>query len=255
MEDNQEVLKNPRRLKGKSRTDSIGVDNRETGRRKFVKAMIPFLVRLLLKLDISGEQNIPASGGLIIATNHMSRIDTGILLLNPVRNDMAALVADKYKKHAFINFLVESMPHIWIDRSRADFSAFNAAVDYLKQGGTLGIAPEGTRSKVQSLIEGKSGTAMIAMRAGVPIVPVGITGSEAFRSGWGKLQRSPIAASYGPAFHLPPMGEESRSEYMQRCTDEIMCRIALQLPEKYHGVYASHPRLKELQAQQLEQGG
>ena len=217
-------------------------------RRKFVFWLIATLARILVRFENKGLEHIPNEGGLLLATNHMSRVDTGILLLNSVRADIAAIVTDKYKTYPIISFMVNAMPHIWIDRSKADFTAFSSAVKYLKKdGGVLGIAPEGTRSKNGALIEGKHGAAMIAMRAGVPIVPVGITGTENFQSMVRRFRRQKVVANYGPVFNLPVMGkEEDRTSYMERCTEEVMCRIAAQLPEKYHGFYTGHPRIQEI---------
>ncbi len=222
------------------------VTQRQSFKQRFIKGGIAFLARVLLRLSFEGLEHIPKEGGVIIATNHMSLIDTAILLLSPARADLAAVVTDKYKRHIIIRFLVQAMPHIWIDRTRADFSAFASAVDYIKGGGALGIAPEGTRSKTGALIEGKPGTVLIAMKSGAPIVPVGIAGSEYFKQNLRRFRRTKVVAHFGPAFMLPPIGNEDRSADLQRATDEIMCRIAAQLPKKNQGFYADHPRLKEL---------
>lgn len=224
-----------------------GQDETRPGlRRRIIKGGVNLLASILLRLKFRGVENIPAQGGLIVATNHMSRADTPILLLNPVRSDLAALVTDKYKDHPIFGYLISSMPHIWIDRSRADFSAFRAALDYLNRGGALGIAPEGTRSRVGALIEGKPGAVLLAVRAGVPIVPVGIAGSEDFQKNLRRLRATPVTVQYGKPFTLPPMDHEDRNGFLQRATEEIMCRIAAQLPEEYHGFYQGHPRLQEL---------
>ena len=216
-------------------------------RRKIVKAIIHFLLNLLTKVEFSGRENIPQEGGVIIATNHMSRVDTAILLINGVRDDLTALVADKYKSRPFFRFLINSLEGIWIDRSKADFSAFRDAIKLLKAGYTLGIAPEGTRSKTGQLIEGKSGTVILAAKSGAPIVPVAITGTEDAMQKILHFKRPHIIARFGPAFYLPELERENRNELLKEQTDEIMCRIAVLLPEKYHGYYANHPRLKELQ--------
>jgi 1-acyl-sn-glycerol-3-phosphate acyltransferase len=177
----------------------------------------------------------------------MSRIDTAILLVNGVRDDLSALVADKYKSRPFFRFLINSLEGIWIDRSKADFSAFRDAIRLLKDGFALGIAPEGTRSRTGQLIEGKSGTVILAAKSGSPIVPVAISGTEDAMQKILHFKRPHIIAHFGPAFNLPELERENRNELLKEQTDEIMCRIAVLLPEKYHGYYANHPRLKELQ--------
>jgi 1-acyl-sn-glycerol-3-phosphate acyltransferase len=77
---------------------------------------------------------------------------------------------------------------------------------------------------------------------------VAITGTEdqALFGNLKKLRRAHITLTAGPAFTLPPLPRENRDEVLKQYTDEIMCHIAALLPEKYRGVYAEHPRLKEL---------
>ncbi len=214
--------------------------------RKFIKGLIRILAAVLLKLKFEGLENFPKTGGVIMATNHMSQADTAILLLNPVRDDQAALVADKYKKHPLISIIVKSQPHFWIDRSRADFAALRGAIGYLKDGGTLGIAPEGTRSKSGALIEGKPGAVLLAVKAEVPIVAVSIAGTENFRKNVARFKRTAVTVRFSKPFYLPPLDPADRSGSLQRTTEEIMCQIAAQLPDRYHGVYAGHPRIQEI---------
>jgi 1-acyl-sn-glycerol-3-phosphate acyltransferase len=120
----------------------------------------------------------------------------------------------------------------------------------MKQGEVLVITPEGTRSKVGHLIEGKQGVSYLAAKLGYPILPAAITGSfdPLFFGQLKRLKRPHVTVTIGPMFNLPPLPSESqgREEALKRDTDEIMCRLAVILPEEFRGVYADHPRLKEL---------
>jgi 1-acyl-sn-glycerol-3-phosphate acyltransferase len=120
----------------------------------------------------------------------------------------------------------------------------------MEEGNLLAISPEGTRSRVGSLIEAKPGATYLATKLNRPIVPVAITGTEdkIILGNLKRLRRSHITVTAGPHFTLPPVPREGRDEMLKQYTDEIMCRIAVLLPEKYRGVYAEHPRLKELLA-------
>lgn len=218
--------------------------------RKTLLAIIRFLLTRLARIEFSGAEHIPASGGVIVATNHLSRLDIPLLFINPVRPDITALVADKYKKYLLFYWLLSRAGIIYIDRSKADFSAFRAAVEALKQGVALGIAPEGTRSRTGQLLEGKSGVVLLAEKANVPIVPVGIAGTEDALLKIFTLRRPLLRARFGPAFQLTPISRQHRERDLQKNTDEIMARIAVLLPEKYRGFYADHPRVKELLAAQ-----
>jgi 1-acyl-sn-glycerol-3-phosphate acyltransferase len=122
----------------------------------------------------------------------------------------------------------------------------------MEAGNILVIAPEGTRSRVGSMIEGRPGVSYLASKLNRPIVPVGLAGTEdrIIFGNLKRLKRSHIVVRAGPAFTLPELPRKERDATLKRFTDEIMCRIAALIPEKNRGVYAEHPRLKELLVQQ-----
>lgn len=215
-------------------------------RRETLKKIMAGLIHALTRTEYIGLENIPTQGGVILAINHRSQVDSPLLYATPARTDISALVADKYKKFLFFRWLLNTAKIIWLDREKADFSAMRAAIDYLRNGGALGVAPEGTRTKTGGLIPGKSGTIMLAEKADVPIVPIGIYGSENTFKALARFRRAHITIHIGKPFRLEPMNRNEREQWQQRSTDELMCRIAAQLPPEYRGVYADHPRLKEL---------
>ena len=218
-------------------------------KRKTLQKIVDFILHTLSRVEYSGLENLPNEGGVIIATNHLSRLDIIVLYINPVRKDVTALIADKYEENWFFGWFTRTSEAIFLDRSKADFSAFRDAIAALKSGRALGIAPEGTRSEIGQLLEGKSGAVLLALKSNAPIVPVGIAGTDTAVAKMRRLGRPRIHARFGEAFQLPPLGRENRDEVLKQNTDEIMCRIAALLPEKYHGFYADHPRLKELLAE------
>lgn len=216
-------------------------------KRTTLYSIMKFLMGNLTHSTYIGIEDIPKEGGIIVATNHLSRIDAPLLLVNPGRPDVSALATTKYQRYPFFKWILDSAGTVWIDRERADFSAMRAGLEFLKKGGALGIAPEGTRSQVGALLEGKPGTVLLADKARVPIVPVGISGSEVMMHNLRHLRRSDITLHFGKPFYLPPMDRNDRAGWLKCCTDDIMCRIAVLLPPAYHGFYAGHPRIKELQ--------
>jgi 1-acyl-sn-glycerol-3-phosphate acyltransferase len=217
-------------------------------KRNRVQRLIHWLIKTLTNTVFIGAENLPREGGVIVATNHVSRLDIPVLFVNPTRPDITALVANKYLNYPLFRWLAEAAGAIWIDRSQADFAAFSQSMEVLRSGKALGIAPEGTRSTTHALIEGKAGTVLLAQRSGLPVVPVGIAGSDTATPKMLTFGKPTITVVFGKPLILPPVPRENRAEIMQQQTDEIMCRIAALLPESYRGVYANHPRTLELLA-------
>lgn len=167
-----------------------------------LRKLISFLSPKLMNIKYEGLEYLPKEGPVLITTNHLSQMDIPVLFLNPVRLDLTALVTDKYKKNLFIVWFVKSAEGIWIDRTRADFAAFQAAFEVFKQGRALGISPEGTRSKQGELLEGKAGSILLATKMDVPIVPVGLAGTESVIALWKKLRKPSVVAQFGPMVFL-----------------------------------------------------
>lgn len=215
-------------------------------KRDTLARIVRFLLHTLTRTEYVGLENIPGEGPLLVTLNHLSQVDTPLLMAQPARTDITALVTDKYQQFWFMRWFVDTAEGIWIDRERADFGAFRAGIEVLKSGRPLGIAPEGTRSKGEGMLPGKPGASLIAIKSGAPVLPVAITGTENAFQDIFRLRRPKIVARFGKPYVLPPLDRENRDAALQRMTDEIMCRIAVMLPESYRGVYKDHPRLKEL---------
>ncbi len=214
--------------------------------------MLRYLLRLLIRgffqfftrFEVQGLAHIPSHGGALLAVNHLSRFDPPVLYCVIKRRDLTALVADKYKSYPIIVLVVKIVDGIWIHREDTDFRALRDATKYLQNGGILGIAPEGTRTGSRGLIAAKTGVAYLADKAGVPVIPVAVSGTDRIFQGWAKLRRPPVIVRIGEPFTLPPLERKNRAAQLQDITDEIMLRIAAMLPEEYRGVYADDPRLE-----------
>jgi 1-acyl-sn-glycerol-3-phosphate acyltransferase len=207
-------------------------------KRVTLQRLVRFLIRTLTRTEYIHPENLPASGPVILAINHMSHIDTPVLFVNPTRPDITALVTTKYKENWFVSLFTDIAEGIWIDRDIADFAAIRIASDVLARGWALGIAPEGTRSKTGRMQEGKPGTIMLALKTGAPIVPVALTGTEDALKQLLHLRRPHITATFGEPITLPEFAPHHRSEELRRWTEILMRKIAALLPEKYRGVYS-----------------
>jgi 1-acyl-sn-glycerol-3-phosphate acyltransferase len=217
-----------------------------------IRSILRWTLRLIFTVfshvNVIGQENVPPQGGILLAINHLSRIDPPLVYYLVQRDDASALVADSYRKNPPLRLLIHVVGGIWINREEADFSALRAARAHLQAGGLLGVAPEGTRSHTRALIPAKTGIAYLADKARVPVLPAAIHGTETAFEQLFRLRRPDITVQFGEPFTLPPIDRQEREACLQRNTDEIMCRIALKLPVQYWGVYAGQPRLQELLA-------
>ena len=215
---------------------------------KFARFLVHLLMRLVVTIEVHGMERLPVTGGYIAAANHLGRLDPGLVYILLDRQDIIVLVAEKYRRFAILRWLVKSLDGIWVDRFNADFAAMRNVLERLRKGGALIIAPEGTRSPTGELLEGRAGASYLAAKLGIPVLPVALTGTEdkQVMKNLRKLKRIPVTIRVGEPFTLPPVGKLERDFVLQQYTDEIMCRIAALLPPAHRGVYANHPRLKEL---------
>jgi 1-acyl-sn-glycerol-3-phosphate acyltransferase len=139
---------------------------------------------------------------------------------------------------------------IFIDRYNPDIHALRQILRRMDEGQVLIIAPEGTRSRNEKMAEGRSGVSYLAAKSQFPVIPVALAGTEdrVFFSNLKRLKRTKVTVTVGKAFTLPPLPKKNKDEALKKYTDEIMCKIAVMLPEKNRGFYAEHQKLKELLA-------
>ncbi len=218
---------------------------------RFLRFLIRILLRLIARFDVRGADNVPPSGGAILTSNHIGILDIIMVYFAIDRTDLFIPVAKKWEEIGWICWLGEQLNFLFVDRYNPDLKALRKMIALMEQGKCLVIAPEGTRSRTGGLIEGKPGGAYLAARSGYPVIPVAITGTEdkVLLSNIKKLHRSYITLTGGTPYTIPPLPKTNRDEALQRYTDEMMCQIAAILPERYRGIYANHPRLKELLSQ------
>jgi 1-acyl-sn-glycerol-3-phosphate acyltransferase len=220
--------------------------------RNFIRWLVCRIFDLIADVEVIDYENVPKEGGFVVAANHLGFLDVPFAFYALERWDMSVMVGEKWAKVGFFRWIGKHFNFIFIDRFNPDIKAIRKAIALMEEGKSLIIAPEGTRSRVGSLIEGKPGVSYFATKLNRPIIPAGITGTEdkVVLENLRKFRRSHFTVTAGSPFTLPPLPRENRDETLKQYTDEIMCRIAALLPEKQRGVYANHPRLKELLARQ-----
>ncbi|HDQ70645.1 MAG TPA: 1-acyl-sn-glycerol-3-phosphate acyltransferase [Chloroflexi bacterium] len=204
---------------------------------RFVRAFVDFVLGLITCREYVGLENIPSEPPYILATNHLSGFDSPLLLVI-CPHAIRAFAAAKHRRNPLYASILGMMGSIWVKRGEVDRRALKEALAVLERGEALGVAPEGTRARgPYALQEGKVGAAYLATRADVPIVPVGIVGSERIMRNLARLRRTDVQIIVGEPFRLPESGRV-RSKKLRQYTDLIMHRIADLLPVAYRGVYS-----------------
>lgn len=218
-------------------------------KRRLARWVVLALVAIFTRTRIQGQNKLDElDGKVIVASNHLGRLDAfyGILLIK--RTNLIMVVAEKYRDHPVFRVMVEQLDLLWLERFGADLGTLKEVLRRLDKGGILLIAPEGTRSTTEALLEGKPGVAYLASKSGAPVVPAVVFGTEdrVVKAAFRRRRRPKVNVIVGEPFMIPPLPKTGRDVFLRQQTDEIMAQIAVLLPEKYRGVYREHPRVGEL---------
>ncbi|MBI4769511.1 MAG: 1-acyl-sn-glycerol-3-phosphate acyltransferase [Chloroflexi bacterium] len=215
---------------------------------RLVRVVLRALFRLTCRLEVHGVEILPHSGPYIFVVNHLHLFDAPLIFALLEDRHAMGFIGSTHRRNPIIRWIVQPAGVIWLHRGEPDRAALTAALEALRRGLILGVAPEGTRSKTGGLQPGKEGVAFLASRACVPVYPVGLVNTAQVVPGWKRLRRPRVSVRVGEPFDLAAIEITDRTQRLAVWTDEIMCRIAALLPPEYRGVYAEHPRLKELLA-------
>ena len=206
-----------------------------------VQTVMRLLLRSLTRLHVSGQEHVPPSGRVIVATNHLSFVDSPAIFVATPRY-MNVLAAEKYENHPLFRPLLNTAGAIFIDRGEVDRGALKSAMAVLNDDHALGIAVEGTRSRTGGLQEGKTGVAYIATRTNTPILPGVVWGSENVIPALRRFKRADVYVKFGEPIVFPE--GRARSSELEQYTEQVMLRLAAMLPPEYHGIYQHHPSLQ-----------
>jgi len=193
----------------------------------FLKIMLYYFFTLFFRFTIIGTENLPKSGGVIIAANHISLWDPPVLSAACTRAINFMAKEELFASTVF-KWIITKLKAFPVRRGAADRTAIRYAISLLKNGEILGAFPEGTRSKTGELGKPEPGIAMIALKAGVPIIPAAIIGTnKIFRKGSILPQ---IIVKFGKPIILTD--EKADKEMMEKISATIMEEISCLLKER-----------------------
>jgi 1-acyl-sn-glycerol-3-phosphate acyltransferase len=173
---------------------------------------------------------------VIVASNHLHFLDP-IALGRSIPRDATFVGKAEIFRVPVVGWVVRGIRTIPVRRGEVDRRALRRAEAVLESERVLVMLPEGTRSRTAQLQEGHDGVALVALRTGSPIVPVGLTGPEKVFSALLRLERAELKVVFGEPISVPRAKGRVPRERVTELTDQIMRRIADLLPPAYRGVY------------------
>ncbi|MCW2278302.1 lysophospholipid acyltransferase family protein [Heliophilum fasciatum] len=172
--------------------------------------------------QVHGWEHVPVQGPVILASNHLSNWDP-VVLACAVRRPVHFMAKKELFAIPLIGSLIGDLGAFAVDRQSTGRQALKASVAILEKGGVIGVFPEGTRSKTGALGEAKAGTALIALMAKTPIVPVGLYNTGRIFSG-GRFQS--FAVEIGSPLPMDMTeGKKNTSQAAQQLTEQMMTAI------------------------------
>lgn len=212
-------------------------------------AVVPPVAKLIWRPRVTGLENVPRTGPVILASNHLSFADSLVIPIVAPRKVVFLAKSDYFAgggiKGTLQKAWFEGMGLVPVDRddSRAALASLDTALEVLGRGEAFGIYPEGTRSRDGRLYRGRTGVAHLALTAGVPVVPVGLTGTEKLQPIDARLPRIvPVTVAFGTPIEVAGRYDGlAPGKARRELTDEIMRAIRSLTGQEEAGVYNARP--------------
>lgn len=171
------------------------------------KLIYTTLLKILYRPKVIGKENIPEDGAIIFAGNHRHAFDPVVVMTHTKR--FVHYMAKESLFKGFHGFLFKQIGLIKVYRTRNNPEAIESAVELLKNGGTLGIFPEGTRNRTnEELLKFKHGAVTIAKQSGSKIVPFAIKGEY-------KVFSNKLIIEFGKPIDVSNMETEKANDYIR----------------------------------------
>ena len=204
-------------------------------------------LRVAFRPAVSGQGNVPRSGAVIIAGNHVSFADEVFTPLAAQRQVLYLAKAEYFTtpglRGRVLAEFMGGMGQVPVERGdmRAAAASVDVCVELLRAGHAFGIYPEGTRSPDGRLYRFRTGVARIALRTGVPVVPVGLVGTDdVLPPGARRWRRRPVAVRFGAPLDFSGRPEdERRARVLREVTETIRLAVQDLSGQDYVDTYAS----------------
>jgi 1-acyl-sn-glycerol-3-phosphate acyltransferase len=211
--------------------------------------VVPPVARAVWRPTVTGLEHVPSTGGVILASNHLSFADSVVIPV-VVPRPVAFLAKSDYftgtgVRGAAQRAWFEGLGMLPVDRddSRSALASLDTALEVLGRGDAFGIYPEGTRSRDGRLYRGRTGVAHLALTAGVPVVPVGLRGTEDLQPVGSSVPRlAHVDITFGPPIRPDAeLAAMSSGKARRVLTDRVMAAIAGLSGQEQAGVYNERP--------------
>jgi 1-acyl-sn-glycerol-3-phosphate acyltransferase len=196
------------------------------------------LTRVLCRVDDERLSEVPPRGPLILVCNHINFLEVPLVFSHLQPRPVTGFAKSETWDSPLLGPLFDLWGAIPLKRGEADLGALRKGLQALEDGRIVAISPEGTRSGDGRLRKGYPGVVLLALRSGVPLLPLVYYGGEALQQNLRRLRRTDFHVNIGRQFRLDTRGAKPNRELRQKITDEIMYQLAFLLPPEYRGAYA-----------------
>jgi 1-acyl-sn-glycerol-3-phosphate acyltransferase len=203
-----------------------------------LRGVIVLLKTLFTRTRVVGRENMPRQGACIVVANHVNLIDSPILGVSLGRK-ARFMAKEEMWDSRLSGWLADQFGAFPVAKGHLDRRAGRTSLELLARGEALIIFPEGKRSPDGKMGYAYPGAAMLSVRGGAPIVPVGIAGTDQLVGKTWFFKRPRVILRIGKPFSLGVMPEEMTKARVPELTREVMAHIAAELPPEYRGQYGT----------------
>jgi len=188
---------------------------------RVLKYLVRIVLAVLRRWDVRGRDNLPASGGIILVANHVSNWDP-VVIICAFKRKVHFMAKSELFKIPVIGYVVKSSGAFAVQREKSNRNAIRTAVKLLEEGQVVGVFPEGTRSQTGEMLKPHLGAAMLAFKAGVPMLPIAVSGTR------GVFKK--IKVHVGSPVICRSAGKAGKED-LEKASDMIMEQVASLLAE------------------------